>query len=574
MSLDSPDVSENRQFPIELLERSRITEIGQTLPGIDGQLVRIPQLEGQIFSCSKDLVVPNPNQPRMYFDPAKMGQLKATILDLGQQDAIRVTAFEKDGELRLCIIDGERRFRVISELGDRDPLVLVTWKQSEMDLFIASLIANESRAEHNPIERARAYEKLINHYMTEEGMNKGEAVKLVSNRLGISTPTITNHLRLLKMDPTIQQAVIEGVLPTTQALNLHAVQKRLGGNVDAVKHARALLDNLDTEADLEAIALQEDQGKVGKGRGLKKDDLKKEKRRQRMLGADSKEQRALDAADSIFKLTTGLSSAKKGSEKVLRADEDLVVRYLRSRQGNPPEVVVDGVRTAIARLTDVLGIVERAAAPDPLPEIPGKPSFGSFVRRNSRAFGTPLRTRLASVLAEASDSAESKVFSSNEIAAKLQVVPSSIGPNVRELMADLKPLGLTVEQHVKREKLVDAWVKNSAYRLAWADTTPVEARSTDAFPEELEKGKVIKVYYDQTGRILTATDRNTLRRGTGFGLQVDFVPTEQPEVAIVSRNGTFNSSAKFEGGTYSFSDWLNSVNDSGVKIDFEAEEED
>lgn len=573
MSLDSREISEHKSFPVELLVNGGITEIGQTLPAIEGQLVRIPGLEGQIFSCPKELLVPNPNQPRTYFDPAKMDQLRTTILDLGQQEAIRVTAFQKDGQLRLCIIDGERRFRVISELGDRDPLVLVSWKKNEIDLFIASLIANESRAEHNPIERARAYEKLVTHYMTEEGMNKGEAVKLVSNRLGISTPTIGNHLRLLKMDPTVQQAVIEGVLPTTSALNLHAVQKRLGGQVNAVKHARALLDNLETDTDEAPADFSADEGKVGKGRGFKKEDLKKEKRRQRMLGVGSEEQKALDAADAVFRFTAGVSSAKKGSEKVLKADEDLVVRYLRSRQGNPPEVVVDAVRTAIEKLTGVLGVAERAAAPDPLPKIPGKPSFSSHVSRNQKALATPLRGRIAAALAEASDSPKSVVLSSNELAQKVGMVPSAVGPNLRELDGELMPLGLRIEQHVKREKLADVWVKNTAFRLAWLETSPTEA-VTAKFPGELPRGQVIKIFYSETGRVLASTDRRFVRRGTGFGLEVDFVPTENPELAIVSRNGTFKPESDLDGKKYTFSNWLDDVSSFGIKVEFEEAEED
>ena len=137
----------------------------------------------------------------------------------------------------------------------------------------------------------------------------------------------------------------------------------------------------------------------------------------------------MDAADSIFKLTKGVSLAKKGSEKVLKADSEWVIHYLRSRQGNPPEVVVEAVRMAIKRLTDVLEIVERAAAPDPLPKSPGKPTFASQVAKNKEGFAIPLRARIAAALAKASDSLKPTVLSSNELAQELGIVPNAVGPS-------------------------------------------------------------------------------------------------------------------------------------------------
>lgn len=566
MSLDELKGSQYKELPVGLLNPEMISESGEVLPGLDGQLVRIPQLEGQVFTCSKELIAPNPNQPRSYFDPKLMGELKATIIDMGQEEAIKVVPFLKDGVVRLAIIDGERRFRVISELGDRDPIVQVKWEAKEIEVFIKSLIANESRADHNPVERARAYQKLIDHFMQADGLNKGEAIKVVAKKLGISVPTISNHLRLLKLDLVIQQAVIEGQLPTQQALNIYAVQKKMGGSFDGVKLARAIVDNLDKEIpEGDGSPLSEGSG-IERGRGIKKDDIKKEKVRQILTDAGSTEQAALTAADAVYKMDSASTAARRKSELFLRANRPLLVKFLRSRPATPPEVVRENIRNAIARLTEALDIVEEAIAPNPLPEIPGKPAFASYLRTHTKSFKTPLRAKLAEELAKASDSSKPVVYSSNELAKSLQVVPSSIGPNIRELTPELEAIGIRIEQHVKREKVADAWSKNTGFRLAWIDETPM---LISEFPDSLGSDQEMKVFYRDNGRTLNGSDRRIVRKGAGFGLQIEMIPTENPETVIITVDGVFKPTSTDAGQVYSFADWLAEMKKTGMQIEFE-----
>lgn len=574
MTLDALKGPQYKELPVELLNREMIDEEGETLPGLDGQLVRISELEGQVFTCPKELIFPNPNQPRTYFVAKKMDELRATIVDMGQEEPIKVVPFLKDGVVRLAIIDGERRYRIIAELGDRDPIVQVKWEAQEIEVFIKSLIANESRADHNPVERARAYEKLVTYFIDKDGLNIGDAIKLVAQKLGISVPTIANHRRLLKLAPEVLEAVAQGLLPTQQALNIYTVQKKMGDDFDGVKLARAIVDNIDQDfedgdADRKLLT---DSG-FGSRRGIKRDDVKNERRRQILDGAAGAEQQALAAANAVYKMDSGVSAARRKSELLMRAHRPSVVKFLKSRPATPPEAVRENIRNAIARLTEALEIVEEAIAPDALPEVPGKPSFASQISRHGKVFHTPLRAKIAAELAKASDSVKPLVYSGNELAKALGIVPNSIGPSIRELGPGLETIGLKIEQHVKREKLADAWVKNAAFRLAWIDDQPVDVTG-DEIRHELKSDEEMKIFYDQKGRTLTAGDRRIVKKGAGFGLVIDMIPAENPEMVLVSVNGSFVPEILDGGQNYTFAQWVVDIGRAGMKVEIESAEGD
>lgn len=574
MILDVVNEQQCKELPVELLNPENIVEKGEMLPGLDGQLVRISALEGQIFNCPIEMIVPNPDQPRTNFDDLEMDDLRASIVKMGQQDAIKVVPFLKDGVVRLAIIDGERRYRVVAELGDRDPIVQVKWEAKDISVFIKSVILNEARAEHNPVERARAYAKIRAHYINEEGLSIGDAMEKVAGDMGVSVPVISNHLRLLKLPPEVLEAVAKGALPTQQALNMYSVQKKLGADFDGAKLARAILDNLNndlenSEADQKLLA---DSGFESR-RGVKRDDVKNARRRLILEGGVAgSDQKIFTAAEAVYKMDSGANGARRKSELLMKADRPTVVRILRSRPATPPEAVRENIRNAIAKLTEVLDIVEEAVAPDALPEVSGKPSFPSHISKYGKAFNTPLRAKIAAELAKASDSEKPVVFSTNELASVLGVVTGSIGPGIRDLGPELEAIGIKIEQHVKREKLADAWVKNAAYRLAWIDNKPIE--SGDALPTALQPDEEMKIFYDDRGRTLTFGDRKLVKKGTGFGLVIDMIPIENPEAVIVSVNGSFTPEISDGGHKYTFAQWLAEIGKAGMKFEIEDAEAD
>ena len=64
-----------------------------------------------------------------------------------------------------------------------------------------AIIENLQREDLNPIEEALAFQKLVQHGLTHED---------IGQQLGKSRPYISNSLRLLKLAPTLQEALIQG----------------------------------------------------------------------------------------------------------------------------------------------------------------------------------------------------------------------------------------------------------------------------------------------------------------------------------------------------------------------------
>ena len=89
--------------------------IGGEVLKSSGALVRLKNLEGPVWRVPVQSITPNPEQPRSYFDSEKLQVLARTISASGQKDPVKVVPFVDGSAVRLFLIDGERRFRVIRE---------------------------------------------------------------------------------------------------------------------------------------------------------------------------------------------------------------------------------------------------------------------------------------------------------------------------------------------------------------------------------------------------------------------------------------------------------------------------
>jgi len=148
-----------------------------------------------------DLLVRGKYQPRQHFDPEKLRELADSIKStngLLQPIVVRPTLNNK-----YEIVAGERRWRAAQLTGLADISCLVCAYTDEQALQ-ASIVENISRADLNPIEEAKAYQRLIDefHYLHEE----------VAASVGKSRTAITNSLRLLKLDPCVQHYLIAEAL--------------------------------------------------------------------------------------------------------------------------------------------------------------------------------------------------------------------------------------------------------------------------------------------------------------------------------------------------------------------------
>lgn len=167
----------------------------------------------------------NPHQPRREFEADKLGELAESISRHGVLQPVIVRAVAD----RFQLVAGERRWRA-AQLAGLESLPAVVREFDDAEMMEVALIENLQREDLNPLEEARAYESLINGF----GLSQEE----LAHRLGRSRPAISNALRLLSLDPEIQDGVSRGRLTAGHARALlaapdRAVRLRLAERVEA-----------------------------------------------------------------------------------------------------------------------------------------------------------------------------------------------------------------------------------------------------------------------------------------------------------------------------------------------------
>jgi len=136
----------------------------------------------------------NPDQPRTNFNQNSLEQLASSIKELGLIQPITVK--EKDG--KYILISGERRLRAFKKL-NLDSIPAYIRKANDQSSLEMALVENIQRRDLDAIEIAISYKRL-----TEElNLSHDE----MSKKLGKDRSTITNYIRLLKLDPIIQSGI-------------------------------------------------------------------------------------------------------------------------------------------------------------------------------------------------------------------------------------------------------------------------------------------------------------------------------------------------------------------------------
>lgn len=159
-----------------------------------------------------DDIKPNPNQPRRTFDEETLGELAASISELGVVQPLSVRDM---GDGTYQIIAGERRWRAAGMAGLNSVPAYVR-KASDSEVTEMALIENIQREDLNAIEVALAFRNLIDTYsLTQEQL---------SERLGKKRATIANHLRLLKLPAEIQLGLRDHKLDMGHARALLSVE--------------------------------------------------------------------------------------------------------------------------------------------------------------------------------------------------------------------------------------------------------------------------------------------------------------------------------------------------------------
>ena len=142
----------------------------------------------------------NPFQPRSAFDKEKLDELVISIKNIGLIQPITIKKISKN---KFQLISGERRLRAFKKL-KIDKIPCYIRKADDQQSLEMALVENIHRQDLDSIEIAISYKRLIEEIkLTQEEL---------SEKIGKKRSTITNYLRLLKLNPIIQSGIKDGFI--------------------------------------------------------------------------------------------------------------------------------------------------------------------------------------------------------------------------------------------------------------------------------------------------------------------------------------------------------------------------
>jgi len=159
-----------------------------------------------------DLIDSNPFQTRSQLNQEQLAELAASIAANGVVQPVLVRPLASG---RFQLIAGERRWRA-SQLAGKTTVPAMLRQVSDEQAMEITIVENLQRADLNPMEQARAFERLGREFhMTQEQM---------AQRTGKDRATVANFLRLLKLPSTVQKRVEVGELTFGHARALLALE--------------------------------------------------------------------------------------------------------------------------------------------------------------------------------------------------------------------------------------------------------------------------------------------------------------------------------------------------------------
>ena len=193
----------------------------------------LDQKKNKLFNeIQIDLIDLNPFQPRTNFDSNELEQLTSSIEKLGLIQPITV----KKNENRYTLISGERRLRAFQKLSKKSIPAYIRLANDQESLEMA-LVENIQRKNLDPIEIAISYSRL-----TEELKISHDEM---SKRVGKDRTTITNYIRLLKLDPIIQSGLRDNFISMGHGralINISSLTKQLSVYEKVLKKSLSVRD--------------------------------------------------------------------------------------------------------------------------------------------------------------------------------------------------------------------------------------------------------------------------------------------------------------------------------------------
>lgn len=157
-----------------------------------------------------DRIRPNSLQPRTGFDREPLAELEASIREHGVLQPVLLRPSGDAYEL----VAGERRWRAAVAAGFKS-IPAVIRPMDDRNALEVALVENLQREDLNPMERARAYRRLIEEF--------GLTQERVARRVGRSQPTIANAVRLLSLPAEVQASLESGRITEGHARALLAI---------------------------------------------------------------------------------------------------------------------------------------------------------------------------------------------------------------------------------------------------------------------------------------------------------------------------------------------------------------
>jgi ParB family chromosome partitioning protein len=170
--------------------------------------------DGRAFEIAVERIERNPFQTRSHFDEALLDELASSIRAIGVIQPVLVRAIAGN---RYQLIAGERRW-LASQRAGKTAVPAVVTVMNDTQAMEATIIENLQRADLNPMEQARAFDRLGREFkMTQDQM---------SVRTGKDRASISNFLRMLKLPQELQGYVETGALTFGHARALLALDSQ------------------------------------------------------------------------------------------------------------------------------------------------------------------------------------------------------------------------------------------------------------------------------------------------------------------------------------------------------------
>ena len=177
------------------------------------------EMEKTILQVPVEDIIPNRFQPRLSFDDTSLNDL---ALSIKQHDIIQPLVLRRKND-KYEIIAGERRFKAAKLAGLASVPAVISNLDDNASSDVA-IVENIQRKDLTAIEEAKSFQALLDKgYMTQDEL---------ARKMGLSQSAISNKLRLLTLDESVQEAILSEKISERHARTLlkvpsHEKQKEL-----------------------------------------------------------------------------------------------------------------------------------------------------------------------------------------------------------------------------------------------------------------------------------------------------------------------------------------------------------